>query len=79
MCNNVTESLFFRLKKLFTAAVLAAQCADDENALAGVRCMLEWQLSAVFETLEEDCARQLEFHVNGANPFADIQPEILAI
>lgn len=79
MCNNVTESLFFRLKKLFTAAVLASQCADDENALAGVRCMLEWQLSAIFETIERDCTLQLEFHVSGTNPFADVQPEILEI
>lgn len=77
MCNNVTESLFPRLKKLFTAAVLAAQCADNESALAGVRCMLEWQLADMFESIEKDCNQQLEFHVSGANPFADVHPEIL--
>ena len=77
MCNNVSETIFSRLKKLFTAAVFASQCADNASALAGVRCMLEWQLSDMFETIERDCNQQLEFHVSGANPFADVQPEIL--
>lgn len=77
MCNNVSETIYERLKKLFTAAVLASQCAENESALAGVRCMLEWQLSDMFESIERDCNMQLEFHVSGENPFADVRPEIL--
>lgn len=77
MCNNVSETIFSRLKKLFTAAVFASQCAENESALAGVRCMLEWQLSDMFESIERDCNQQLEFHVSGVTPFADVQPEIL--
>lgn len=77
MCNNVSETIFSRLKKLFTAAVFASQCAENESALAGVRCMLEWQLSDMFERLEKDCNQQMEFHVSGTKPFAHVQPEIL--
>lgn len=77
MCNNVSETIFARLKKLFTAAVFASQCADNESELAGVRNMLEWQLSDLFESLEEDCNLQMSLHVSGSNPFADVQPEIL--
>ena len=79
MCNNVSESVFSRLKKLFTAAVFASQCAENESALAGVQCMLEYELSDMFENIEKDCCRQMEFHVSGANPFADVQPEMLAL
>lgn len=77
MCNNVSETIFARLKKLFTAAVFASQCADNESELAGVRNMLEWQLSDLFESLEKDCNMQMDFHVSGLNHFADVQPEIL--
>lgn len=77
MCNNVSETIFSRLKKLFTAAVVASQCADNASELAGVRNMMEWQLADMFESIEKDCNQQLEFHVSGANPFADVQPEIL--
>lgn len=77
MCNNVSETIYERLKKLFTAAVFAAQCADNESELAGVRNMMEWQLADMFESIEKNCNKQLEFHVSGVNPFADVQPEIL--
>lgn len=77
MCNNVSETIFSRLKKLFTAAVFASQAADNESELAGVRCMMEYQLSDMFESIEKDCNQQLEFHVSGVNPFAHVQPEIL--
>lgn len=77
MCNNVSETIFARLKKLFTAAVFASQCAENASELAGVRNMMEWQLADMFESIEKDCNLQLESHVSGANPFADVQPEIL--
>lgn len=77
MCNNVSETIYERLKKLFAAAVLASQCAENESELAGVRNMMEWQLSDMFESIERDCNQQLEAHVSGVNPFADVQPEIL--
>lgn len=77
MCNNVSETIFSRLKKLFTAAVFASQTADNESELAGVRGMLEYQLSDMFESIEKDCNKQLEFHVSGTNPFSEVQPEIL--
>lgn len=77
MCNNVSETIFLRLKNLFTAAVFASQCAEKASELVGVRNMMEWQLADMFERLEKDCNQQLEFHVSGANPFADVQPEIL--
>lgn len=77
MCNNVSETIFARLQKLFTAAVCASQCADNESELTGVRNMLEWQLSDLFGSLEKDCNMQMSLHVCGANPFADVQPEIL--
>lgn len=79
MCNNVSESVSSRLKKLFTAAVRASQCAENESALAGVQCMLEYELSDMFEYIEKDCCRQMEFHVSGVTPFADVQPETLAL
>lgn len=77
MCNNVSETIFARLQKLFTAAVRASQCADNESELTGVRNMLEWQLSDLFGSLEKDCNMQMSLHVCGSNPFADVQPEIL--
>lgn len=77
MCNNVSETIFARLKKLFTAAVFASQCADNASELAGVRNMMERQLADMFESIEKDCNLQLESHVSGLNPFAHVQPEIL--
>lgn len=77
MCNNVSETIFSRLKKLFTAAVFASQCADNASELAGVSNMFQWQLADMFEHIEKDCNKQMEFHVSGVNPFADVQPEIL--
>lgn len=77
MCNNVSETILVRLKKLYTAAVFASQCADNASELAGVSNMFQWQLADMFEHLEKDCNKQMEFHVSGANPFADVQPEIL--
>lgn len=77
MCNNVSETIYSQLNKLFTAAVFASQCAENESEIHGVRIMLEYQLSDMFEAIESDCNKQLEFHVSGVNPFADVQPEIL--
>lgn len=77
MCNNVSETIFLRLKKLFTAAVFASQVVENESELAGVRYMLEYQLSDMFESIKRDCNQQLEFHVSGVHPFADVQPTIL--
>lgn len=77
MCNNVSETILVRLKKLYTAAVFASQCADNASELAGVSNMFQWQLADMFERLEKDCNQQMEFHVSGVKPFAHVQPEIL--